>query len=370
MRVSEIGGGPNATIEKARRSIDYAAWSRSIDGARCTRGRYTRMLNVLVIGCGSIGERHARCIQQTGRANVGISETNANLASAVGARYGIDLLFEDLDTALAARKWDAAVIAAPAHVHVPIATTLVTRGVHVLCEKPLSVTYDGVDELIVKAHQAGIVAGVAYVHRAHPMLTAFRGALRSGRFGNPLQITCNAGSDFAAARPAYRTVYYADRAKGGGAVQDALSHLLDVGLWLAGPIDRIACDVSHQKLEGVTVEDTVHLIGRQGNSMCSYTLNQYQGPTELTITIVCDRGTMRYELHNNRWLWATEPGGAWNVEQFEPIARDDWFVRQENAFLDAVAGKAEVLCPLTDAATVLRTTLAALRSADRGLEAI
>lgn len=325
------------------------------------------MHKVLVIGCGSIGERHVRCMQRTGRVEVGICESNAALCRDVAGRYGITKAFETLDAALAGGTWDLAVIAAPAHVHVPIATRLAELGIHLLIEKPLSVTFDGVQQLVDTVARTKVIAGIAYVHRAHPILTAFRDVLNSGRFGKPLQIVFNTGSDFAAARPAYRNVYYADRTKGGGAIQDALSHLLDIGLWLAGPIDRLVCDASHQALDGVTVEDTVHLIGRQGNVMTSYSLNQYQGPTEITVTVICAKGSMRYELHNSRWLWATEPAGQWTAEQFEPLVRDDWFVRQEHAFLDAVEGKAPPLCPLADGVTVLRTTRAALESADRGL---
>jgi predicted dehydrogenase len=327
------------------------------------------MIKVLVVGAGSIGERHIRCMQLTGRAEVGVCELNAALCNQVTDRYALSSSFNDLGSAMS-NRWDAAVIAAPAHLHVPLAQRLADAGIPVLVEKPLSVTFDGIDALIETIERRKLVAAVAYVHRAHPMLAAFRNALKSGRFGLPLQFIVQAGQHFPTHRPAYRTIYYADRTKGGGAVQDALSHLLDIGLWLVGPIDRLACDVAHQNLEGVEVEDTVNLICRHGRVLGSYTLNQYQAPAETSITIACERGTLRYELHASQWLWATEPGGKWNVESFPPVDRDAWFTRQEHAFLDAVEGVAEPLCSLSEGLLTLRATNAALAASERGLTMI
>ena len=319
------------------------------------------MPDILVIGTGSIGERHVRCMLATGRAAVGICEPNHDLRTQVRDRYSIAKAYDGLDTALQ-HRWNAAVISTPADSHVPLARRLAEAGIHLLIEKPLAVVPDGVHGLLDVIRRNNIVAAMAYVHRAHPMLTAFRETLHSGRFGEPLQFTVAAGHHFPTARPAYRTVYYASHQKGGGAVQDALSHLLDIGLWLVGPVTRLACDVAHQHLDGVTVEDTVHLICRHGNVMGSYTLNQYQGPTELTLTVVCSAGTMRYELHANRWLWATEPGGTWTIESCPPMERDDWFIRQESAFLDALEGVQPPLCTVADGMSTLRVTRAALRS--------
>ena len=54
---------------------------------------------------------------------------------------------------------------------------------------------------------------------------------------------------------------------------------------------------AHRVLEGVTVENTVHVLTRHGNVLGSYSLNQYQSPNESTITVICDRGTVRWESH-------------------------------------------------------------------------
>ncbi len=261
---------------------------------------------VLVIGVGSIGERHVRCFQDTGRADVSLLEIDEELARTVAERYGVSA-HADLDSALATGV-EAAVVATPAPSHVPLATRLVGAGLHVLIEKPLGTTLDGIEQLRQAVVERGVVAAVGYVYRLHPALAAMRQAICEGRFGRPIELVAVSGQHFPTYRPAYRTIYYADRASGGGAIQDALTHLVNAGEWLLGPMDRLVVDARHQLLEDVDVEDTVHVLARHGPALASYALNQYQAPNEATLTVVCQRGTARFESHRQRWGWMTEPG--------------------------------------------------------------
>ena len=276
-----------------------------------------RSHRVLIIGVGSIGERHLRCFGKTGRAEVELAETNPDLRRAVADRYGVSRAFDAIGPALE-NPPDVAVVATPAPSHVAIATELAGAGVHVLIEKPLSTSLGGLDRLREVVGSRGVVAGVAYVYRAHPLLRAMREAVLSGRFGRPVEIVVVSGQNFPTYRPAYRTIYYNGGATGGGAIQDALTHLVNAAEWLVGPADRVVADAAHMVLEGVSVEDTVHLLARHGGVLASYTLNQHQAPNETTLTVVCERGTARCEFHANRWRWMTEPGGNWHDEPIDP----------------------------------------------------
>lgn len=322
---------------------------------------------VLVIGVGSIGERHLRCFLATGRAAPSLVEINPALRQSVSQRYGVPA-FESLDAALrdAAAPPDVAVIGTPAPWHIPQAAQLVDAGVHVLIEKPLSTSLEGVDRLCALIGQRGVTAGVAYVYRCHPVLTAMRDALRSGRFGRPVELVSVSGQHFPTYRPAYREIYYRDRATGGGAIQDALTHIINAGEWLVGPVDRLVADAAHQVLEGVEVEDTVHVLARHGSVLASYNLNQHQAPNETTITVICDRGAVRFEAHESRWRWMEAPGAPWHDEPHPPLERDTIFIAQANAFLDAVEGKSDVPCTVEEGLQTLRVNLAALASTERG----
>lgn len=321
---------------------------------------------VLIIGVGSIGERHLRCFLATERAEMSFVEVNAELRQTIAARYPQVRAHTTIEEAIEFSP-QAAVIATPAPLHIPQATKLVERGIHVLIEKPLSVGLEGVDKLVSLVRSKGIIAAVGYVLRTQPALASMRDAVVADRFGKPLELVVVSGQDFAFYRPAYRSTYYVNRATGGGAVQDALTHALNAGQWLVGPIDRCVADAAHLKIDGVTVEDTVHVIARHGDVMASYALNQHQAPNESTITLVCERGTARFEMHTGRWRSCVRAPEPWTDHgPDKPLDRDGPFVRQAHAFLDAIERKAPPLCSLEEGLQTLRANLAILHSIDTG----
>ncbi|HTI49957.1 MAG TPA: Gfo/Idh/MocA family oxidoreductase [Planctomycetaceae bacterium] len=321
------------------------------------------MHKVVVIGVGSIGERHVRCFQGTGRASVSIIEINEALRTTIAKRYGV-AAYASLKEALAQGP-TAAVVAAPAHTHIPLTSQLVTAGLHVLIEKPLSVSLEGIDSLRRLIAERRTVVGLAYVYRAHPVLNAMKQALDANRIGRPLELVVVCGQHFPTYRPAYREIYYTCRELGGGAIQDALTHVVNAGEWLVGPVDSLVADADHCALAGVTVEDTVHLLTRQGKVLGSYSLNQHQAPNELTLTVIGERGTLRWENHRNRLSWLNVPGEEWQEEQFGPLERDSLFVSQAHAFLDAVEGRQPVLCSFDEGLQTLRVNLATLATGDQ-----
>jgi predicted dehydrogenase len=316
---------------------------------------------IVVVGAGSIGERHVRCFLGTGRVDVSLCEVDADRARIIAERYGLSRVTNSWDAALADRP-TAAVIATPAHLHVMMARQAVAQGCHVLIEKPLAVTLDGVAELEQAVNAGAARVAVAYVYRCHPALTAMRAAIHSGRFGQPLQVVSVSGQNFPFYRPAYRETYYARHESGGGAVQDALTHMVNAVEWLVGPVTRLVADAAHLAVPGVTVEDSVHVLTRHGDLPGCFSLNQHQAPNEATITVVCERGTVRFEYHRHRWQWVTEPGGDWHDEAVQPLERDTLFIAQAEHFLDHLEDRSPPRCSLAEARQTLLVNRAILES--------
>ena len=320
--------------------------------------------SILIVGVGSIGERHLRCFVATGRVKVSLCEMNPALRERIAQQYDVEKAYSNFEEALAARP-DAIVICTPAQSHVPLALAAAQAGAHLLIEKPLGTKLDGVDALQAEIHRRNLTVAVGYVYRAHPALAAMREAIASGRFGEPVQIVATCGQHFPFYRPAYRETYYTDRATGGGAVQDALTHIMNAGEWLVGPVEKLAADAGHQVLQGVGVEDTVNVLTRHGGVMGCFSLNQHQSPNEVTITVICRNGTARFEYHQSRWRWMTQPGGEWTDEVIDPLERDALFTRQAGAFLDAIEGGHPPLCTMEEALQTLRVNLGILEAAER-----
>ena len=317
---------------------------------------------ILVVGVGSIGERHVRCFLATGRASVSIVDTNGRLRADVARRYGDLTQYDSVESAMQS-QFDGAVICTPAHLHIPLALQFAGAGVSLLIEKPLSTNLSGIGELMDVVHKRSVHVAVAYVLRNHPALAALRESLQSGRWGKPVQVVANSGQHFPTYRPAYRQTYYADRATGGGAIQDALTHVTNAAQWLVGPMTQVAADAAHRVLDGVTVEDTVHVLARHGDVLANYSLNQHQSPNESTLTVVCTNAVLRFEYHHGRFRWMAAPDTPWQDESFGPLERDTLFIQQANRFLDSFEG-IPPLCSLSEAVESVRTNLAILAAAD------
>jgi len=320
------------------------------------------MHDVLVIGSGSIGERHIRCFLRTGRAKVSVCEIDRTLLRRVEKEYDVSRVYEDLCDSLSSQP-KAVVIAAPSDRHVPMAIQAAEAGCHLLVEKPLSTNFSGIEELRKIVLERRLAAQVGYTFRHYPSVAKVKDEIEHGRWGRPLQLNIISGQHFPTHRPAYRSIYYARHETGGGAVQDGLTHFLDTAQWWLGPIDRLTGDMKNLSLKGVEVEDTVNVMARHGDVLASYNYNQHQYPNESIFTLICERGTLRLELFANRLRIMDRPNGEWRDELNNAFQRDDAFVEQANSFLDAIEGQFSVACTIDEAQRTLNCQLALLEEA-------
>ena len=108
---------------------------------------------------------------------------------------------------------DAAVIAAPTHLHHRLALDLLNHGIHLLVEKPLCIVGAEADELVQAARRNRVVLQVGHVERFNPAFTA-----AAAQIQNPKYIE------------AVRTSGFTFRSTDTGAVLDLMIHDLDLVL--------------------------------------------------------------------------------------------------------------------------------------------
>ena len=216
------------------------------------------MINrVLIVGLGSIGKRHLRLAREL-LPNADIRVLRHQMGSAApdnanGCLYSIE-------EAIAFTP-QIAVIASPAPFHIATAQALAEAGVHLLIEKPLSASLDGVTQLLETSHQQGAVVLTGYNLRFLPSLQRFRGLLGERVIGKVLSVRCEIGQYLPSWRPDsdYRQGVSARRELGGGALLE-LSHELDYLRWIFGEVDWVKSTLCRQSGLGLDVEDTAHLI--------------------------------------------------------------------------------------------------------------
>jgi predicted dehydrogenase len=312
---------------------------------------------VLVIGSRRHCERHGRALRATERARVAWVITGAD-SEAERAEFTV---FNRLE---AARSFmpTAAVVATDASTRVETAVEALLTGLHVLVDAPLSVSLDGVDALRQQAQMRPLIVAVGYPDRDHPLFQVLREALREQRFGPPLQMTACRGAPLPIECPDFAQSDFADHSRGGGAIQQSLTHLINLGEWLIGPVDRLMADADRLSLDGVSVEDSVHVLARHGRIMAAYLVNLHQLPAETVITVHCAAGTIRAELPENRLRWFTEADGKWSEQMFDPLDQAALEVEQAHQFLNAIEGLPARLCTLDQAIQTLRVNRAVIGS--------
>jgi predicted dehydrogenase len=321
--------------------------------------------SILIIGCGSIGERHVRAFLKNDQVNVIAAETNPELRGHIAATHQVEAV-ADYRAVIDRDDVEAALVATPAPSHVPIATDILEAGRHVLIEKPLSLEQTGLDRLITLRDSRRRVAVIAYVYHFIPAVAAARDFIRDGKFGPVLQAAIGCGQHFPTYRPAYRDIYYARRESGGGAIQDALTHVANAVDWILGPASTLMADAGHQYLEGVDVEDTVNVITRQESALVSYQLNQFQSPNEIVFDFHSATGSVRIEIHNQRWGTFAHGAAEWIWHEARVPDHDFLFQSQARAFVAAMAGEKTPLATLEEGVRAVAFNQAAFQSIEEG----
>jgi predicted dehydrogenase len=136
-----------------------------------------RVLRVGVVGVGVMGSNHARVFAEiSGVELAGIADPDSAQREFVSRTLGC-AAYADVSELLAAGV-DAVTIAAPTHLHHPIALACLRAGVHVLVEKPIASTVEEGRDIIAAAKQAGLTLMVGHVERFNPAVEAIKDAIR------------------------------------------------------------------------------------------------------------------------------------------------------------------------------------------------
>lgn len=180
-----------------------------------------KALRVGVVGVGHIGSNHARLYAELPSAEfAAVYDVDAGRANAIGRKYG----------AVSARSLeqfcemvDAASVATPTGTHYEIARPLLSRGKHLLIEKPITENTRDASELAELAARERLVLQVGHVERFNPVLSALEARLTHPRFIE-----------------AHRLSPYPERSTDIGVVLDLMIHDLEIILHLVrSPIQNI-----------------------------------------------------------------------------------------------------------------------------------
>ncbi|MFD2257833.1 Gfo/Idh/MocA family protein [Luteolibacter algae] len=210
-----------------------------------------------IIGAGMIGNFHAKAIQAMEHGELhSVCSLRIESAEKLAGEFGAKA-FTDIDTFLADPELEIVTIGTPSGAHLDPVLAALKAGKHVICEKPLEITTERIDELTAAAKEHGKTLSAILNRRFHPGMDAFKKAADEGRFGKLTSASAYVKW--------YRDQAYYDSAgwrgtwalDGGGALMNQSIHTVDALLYLAGPVKSVqanAACLAHQRIE---VEDIV-----------------------------------------------------------------------------------------------------------------
>lgn len=139
-----------------------------------------RDIRLGVIGAGALGFHHIRILRDLPGAKLaGFFETRPERAAAVAKELDVHS-FETLDSLFEAI--DAATIVVPTPSHYDVAKSALSRGKHVLIEKPIAATLPEADELLAIAKRTGALIQTGHVERFNRAIRAALPYMEKARF--------------------------------------------------------------------------------------------------------------------------------------------------------------------------------------------
>jgi myo-inositol 2-dehydrogenase/D-chiro-inositol 1-dehydrogenase len=189
----------------------------------------TLPLRVGLIGAGRWAAAHRNTLPVAGASLEAVLTSSLESAARMQREWQVPA-YHDLEEFLALGL-EAVIIASPNDLHASQALRALASGHHVLIEKPLALTLADADAVVAAAAESDRVVAVGHEMRAFDLFVRIQQLLRSGRLGEPLQLSINLW------RRPYRAGaggWKRDPARLGSTVLEEPIHYLDLARWLMG----------------------------------------------------------------------------------------------------------------------------------------
>jgi predicted dehydrogenase len=339
-------------------------------------------MKALFIGTGGVGQRHMRNLKTLKGDSAELLAYRVRrlpivLTDQLSVEEGADLeqklklrVFTDLNEALAVRP-DVAFICNPTSLHMPVALAAARAGCHLFIEKPVSHSYDQIDELIEIVERQKLTATVAYQLRFHPLVKRMSELIADKAIGRVVSVHAEVGEYLPGWHPYedYRQSYAARAGLGGGVVLTQI-HEFDYLYALFGVPRRVFAIGGRLTRLEVDVEDTASILMESivdGRAVPIHVYQDYiQRPPSRCCHIVGDAGKMALDFRAMTLVVYQGDGSVRERVEIPDFQRNQMFLDEMGAFLRCIERHETPVVSLRDGAQSLKTALAARESLRTG----
>jgi predicted dehydrogenase len=279
-------------------------------------------LRVGIVGYGVMGKAHSygyrvaplvRRLPVTPVVTV-MSGRDAGAVAAAAQAYGVPVTVTDWRELIGRDDVDVVDICTPPGTHAQIAQEAAAAGKAVLCEKPLALTYAEAAAALDAVTRAGVHNAVGFNYRRLPAIALMRRMIAEGVVGEVRLWRATWLSD-EFADPATPWDWRFDRAMGGTTIADLGSHLIDMALCMAGPVDNVCAQAttfigSRPAPAGgtaaVTVDDAASALLRFSSGArgtIEVARAAVRRPCDFTVEVNGSRGTLMFSYARLNELW-------------------------------------------------------------------
>lgn len=261
-----------------------------------------------MVGAGAIAQAYARACEECENVNiVAVADIRPEAASALAEGLGCKS-FDSVEALTQRVGPDAAIVCTPPSTHLDICLHLIEQGIHVLCEKPLTLDVRSATRMVEAARRAGVTLTMGSKFRYVDDVIRAKSIVTSGILGEIVlfENVFTSQVDMSARWNSDPTV------SGGGVLIDNGSHSVDIVRYFLGPLAELQV-VEGKRVQGLQVEDTVRILvrsvsGIMGSIDLSWSINKEQ-PNY--ISIYGSRGTVFV---------------GWKESKYHQSSSRDWIV--------------------------------------------
>ncbi|MBI3455282.1 MAG: Gfo/Idh/MocA family oxidoreductase [Candidatus Rokubacteria bacterium] len=200
-------------------------------------------IRVGIIGAGRIaGFVHLPSLRLCGELCevVAVASRDVDKARAFAARWEIPRVHETWQALVNDSAIDAVVICPPSDLNLPVASAAIVAGKHILCEKPLAITFPDARALCEAAERTGQTHMVAFTFRFAPALRYLKRLVAEGHFDEIRHWRMAYFTDAQLDPRAPWTWRHERRRGGAGILADMGSHMVDLARYLLGDIVAVS----------------------------------------------------------------------------------------------------------------------------------
>ncbi len=312
-----------------------------------------------IVGCGRIAQSHLQALATLPQAKlVAVVENRPAAGAAVAEEYRCALFADHRDPALPDLV-EAVIVCTPPNLHHDIVRHFLERGIHVLCEKPLTIHSADARDLVALSNQKEATLMMASKFRYVDDIIKSKAIIESGILGRIILYENSFCSK----------INMADRwnsqkeISGGGVLIDNGSHSADIARYLVGPIVDVHAQCG-PPTQGREVEDTIRVqfqskSGILGTFDLSWSITK---ESKNYIQVFGSEGTLQVGWKGSRYC---QDGSSKWIPFGTGYDKTKAFASQHANFIDCLKGRDRAVITAEDSLASVLVVEAAYASAGR-----